>query len=153
MIDVEQDTAAADRPTIETRNVWQAMGRGLRQRCPSCGDGPLFKAYLKVHDTCPSCAEELHHQRADDAPPYVTIFIVGHIVIPGLLMLERFSAPPTWVHLAIWLPLTVILSLFILPRVKGAFVGLQWALRMHGFDPNGEPDLYDPSRPPNLEAQ
>lgn len=151
MIEVEKD-AVAGAANLEPRNVWRSIGRGLRGRCPACGEGKLFKAYLKVQDACPSCAEELHHQRADDAPPYVTIFIVGHIVIPGLLLLERLAAPATWVHLAIWLPLTVILSLWILPRVKGAFVGLQWALRMHGFDPDGEQDVYDPSRPPNLEA-
>lgn len=133
-------------PAEPTRSVADAMLRGWRQRCPACGEGKLFRAYLKVVDTCPHCGEDLHHQRADDAPPYFTMVIVGHVVIAGVLVLEKAYAPPSWVHLALWLPLTVILSLWLLPRVKGALVGLQWALRMHGFggetdDETTEPDM------------
>jgi uncharacterized protein (DUF983 family) len=109
------------------------MMRGARLVCPACGKGPLFRQYLKVADRCPACGEELHHHRADDAPPYFTIMIVGHIIIGGVLMLEQAYAPDTWVHLVIWCPLLLVLSLWLLPRVKGALVGLQWALRMHGF--------------------
>jgi len=116
------------------RNVMQAMRRGFFERCPSCGRGALFWKYLKVNDVCPSCGEALHHNRTDDAPPYFTILVVGHFVVGGALSLERAFAPPTWVHLAIWLPLTLVASLWLLPRVKGALVGLQWALYMHGFD-------------------
>jgi uncharacterized protein (DUF983 family) len=87
----------------------------------------------------------LHHQRADDAPPYFTMVIVAHVVVAGVLMLEKTYAPPSWVHMAIWLPLVVILSLFLLPRVKGALIGLQWALRMHGF--GGTTDETPPSEP------
>ena len=111
------------------------MLRGFAERCPSCGKGELFGRFLKVRDACPACAEVLHHHRADDAPAYFTILIVGHIVVGGVLALERGLSPPTWVHLAIWLPLTLIATLLLLPRVKGALVGLQWALYMHGFDP------------------
>lgn len=93
----------------------------------------MFAGYLKVRETCAACGEELHHHRADDAPPYFTIFIVGHIIVPLLMALELAAEPPIWVHLVLWLPLTVILSLVLLPVVKGAIVGLQWALRMHGF--------------------
>lgn len=75
----------------------------------------------------------MHHHRADDAPPYFTMLIVGHIVVGGVLALEQTYAPDSWVHGLIWLPLTLALSLWFLPRVKGAVVGLQWALRMHGF--------------------
>jgi uncharacterized protein (DUF983 family) len=115
------------------RSVPAAIVRGLKQQCPACGRGALYKKYLKVADACPDCGEELHHQRADDAPPYFTMLIVAHVVVAGVLALEQNYAPPSWVHMAIWLPLVVILSLFLLPRVKGALIGLQWALRMHGF--------------------
>ena len=71
------------------RDVWQAMARGFAQRCPKCGKGALFHSYLKVADTCPACGEELHHQRADDAPPYFTIMIVGHFVVGGVLSMEK----------------------------------------------------------------
>ena len=94
----------------------------------------MFRAYLKVNDRCPACHEELHHQRADDAPPYVTMFVVGHIVIALLLAAEIMMAEvPLWLEVLIWSAVTVMLSLVLLPRIKGAFVGLQWSLRMHGF--------------------
>lgn len=115
------------------RPLWPAMLRGWRQRCPSCGERTMFRTLLKVTDTCPQCRCELHHHRADDAPPYFTIFIVGHIIVPGALILERWQQPETWVHWIVWIPMTLLLSLLLLPRVKGALIGLQWALRMHGF--------------------
>lgn len=120
------------------RPVWRAMTRGSALKCPNCGEGRIFTGYLRVSTACAHCGEELHHQRADDAPPYVTIFIVGHVVLPLLMALERAAQPAVWLHLALWLPLTVILSLALLPVVKGSLIGLQWALRMHGF--GGEPD-------------
>lgn len=140
---IELETNSEKQTLSSDRNVWQAMRRGLKMACPACGEGRIFASYLKVKDTCTTCGEELHHQRADDAPPYITIFIVGHIVVPGILLLEKAYAPPTWVHLAIWLPLLTVLSLTILPRIKGLFVGLQWALRMHGFDPAEKHDPLD----------
>ena len=121
------------------RDVWRAMLRGFGLRCP---EGRLFGSFLKVADQCPACGEDLHHQRADDAPAYFTIVVVGHIVVGGVLSLERAYAPAIWVHAVIWLPLTLIASLVLLPRVKGTLVGLQWALRMHGF--GGEPDRVEP---------
>ena len=93
----------------------------------------LFLRYLKVADQCPSCGEALHHHRADDAPPYFTILAVGHIIVPLMLMVEQRFEPAEWLHAALWVPLTVVLSLWLLPRIKGALIGLQWAMRMHGF--------------------
>lgn len=115
------------------RELWPAVLNGLRRKCPNCGKGALYSSYLKVAHTCAHCGEELHHQRADDAPPYVVIVIVGHLLVTGLLTLEMNVHPPTWVHLVIWLPLALILSLLLLPPVKGALIGIQWACRMHGF--------------------
>lgn len=135
-------------PTEAPRSVANAMLRGAVLRCPACGTGKLFERYLKVADRCPSCASELHHQRADDAPPYFTIFIVGHLVLGGVLTVEQNYAPPVWLQASIWMPLTLILSLWMLPRIKGALVGLQWALRMHGFG-KGQ----DPASPDALEPE
>jgi uncharacterized protein (DUF983 family) len=120
-------------PALEPRSVPVALWRGWRRTCPACGQGALYRKYLKVADRCATCGEELHHHRADDAPPYFTILIVGHIVVGGMLMLEMAYAPETWVHEVIWLPMLLVLSLVLLPSVKGALVALQWALRMHGF--------------------
>jgi uncharacterized protein (DUF983 family) len=93
---------------------------------------------------CPSCGEALHHHRADDAPPYFTIFIAGHLLVPMLLAFERAFTPALWVHVAVWLPMTLAMCLALLPMVKGAVVGLQWAMYMHGFDPNEPQD--EPAR-------
>lgn len=122
-------------PTDESaRPLFNALGRGWRRRCPRCGNGGLFDGYLKVREQCTRCQLELHHHRADDAPPYFTIMIVGHVIIAGMLWLETGWHPPAWVHLSLWLPLTIALTLALLPLVKGALIGWQWALRMHGFD-------------------
>ena len=93
----------------------------------------MFSGYTRVADSCSRCQEDLSHQRADDAPPYVTIMIVGHLVVPGLVIMERTWSPDTWIQLSVWLPITLALSLSLLPLIKGAIVGLQWSLRMHGF--------------------
>ena len=132
-------TDASD-PARPPRHFARALWRGLLQRCPSCGTGPLFGSYLKVRDHCPACGEALYHHRADDAPAYFTILIVAHVVVGGVLTLERGLSPPIWVQLTIWLPLTLLGCLLLLPRVKGALVALQWALYMHGFDPTRAPD-------------
>jgi len=128
----------ADRPA--DRSVFQAMLRGAKHKCPACGVGALYWRFLKVSDTCPHCGEELHHHRADDAPPYFTVVIVGHIVVALVLLVEMTYRPPLWVHASLWGPLTIILALILLPSIKGALIGLQWALRMHGFDPNATDD-------------
>lgn len=125
------------------RGIFPAMLKGARGRCPNCGEGRLFRRYLKVADACPVCGEALHHHRADDAPPYFTILIAGHLLVPLLLMFERALTPPLWLYIALWGPLTILVCLALLPPVKGAIVGLQWALYMHGFDPDdrGEAEL------------
>ena len=122
------------------RDLMQAMWRGFRGRCPACGEGRLFRSFLKVADHCDHCGEALHHHRADDAPAYFVIVIVGHIVVPLTLAVETAFMPPYWVHAALWLPLTLGLALGLLPPVKGAIVAWQWAQRMHGFDPRADAD-------------
>jgi len=116
-----------------TRSKRQAIWRGCLGKCPACGNCKLFARYLKVADKCGACGLELAGHKADDAPPYFTIFIVGHIVIPIALIVERTYQPPLIVHAAMFSLLSVIITLISLPMTKGAVVGLQWALRMHGF--------------------
>jgi uncharacterized protein (DUF983 family) len=122
-------------PELPKRNVWRATRRGFVGHCPSCGKGAMFRRYLKVNDRCPDCGAELFHQRADDAPPYLTILVVGHII--GALMISaEYLAPnlPILYHALIWPFLTLGLSLALLPAFKGGLIGYQWALRMHGFE-------------------
>ena len=134
-----QSTPALAGQNIERRDLGLAIRRGLMGRCPRCGEGRMFRAYLKVNNTCPVCREELFHQRADDAPPYITMLIVGHIVVAGVWAAEdAWPQSPMWIGAIIWLWLTLALSLIILPRIKGALVGYQWALRMHGFGGHGD---------------
>jgi uncharacterized protein (DUF983 family) len=118
----------------EKRDVWTALKRGLRGRCPRCGEGKLFRAFLKVDDHCSVCQLDFTPHRADDLPAYLVIVIVGHIVVPTILWIETDYSPSVALQLAIYLPLTLILSLALLQPVKGAVVAIQWALRMHGFD-------------------
>jgi uncharacterized protein (DUF983 family) len=139
----ESDAAAP----VEKRDVWLAMKRGFRGRCPRCGEGRLFCAFLKVANTCSACGLDFTPHRADDLPAYLVIVIVGHLVVPLSLIIETEYSPPVALQLAIYLPLTLILSLVLLQPVKGTVVGLQWALRMHGFDESGYND--DPPAWPN----
>lgn len=131
------------------RPIWPSLLRGASLKCPACGVGALFRRYLKVAETCASCGESLHHHRADDAPAYFTIVIVGHVVVSLVLAVEMAFRPPMWLHAAMWLPLTVILALAALAPIKGTLVALQWALLMHGFDPDADREIGDRLAPPS----
>ena len=126
---------------VEKGDVWSAMRRGLRGRCPRCGQGKLFRAFLKVDNNCSVCGLDYTPHRADDLPAYLVIVIVGHILVPVILWIETDYAPPVWLQLSIYLPVTLIASLGLLQPVKGAVVGVQWALRMHGFDENAPSEI------------
>jgi uncharacterized protein (DUF983 family) len=136
-----------DESALPKRPTWQSMRRGWSGRCPNCGRGRMFRAFLKVADHCPACDEALHHHRADDAPAYFVILIVGHVVVPLALIVEIAYSPPYWVHAVLWLPLTIGLAIGLLQPVKGTIVGWQWANYMHGFDPNAQDDAQATSGP------
>ncbi|NKB53560.1 MAG: DUF983 domain-containing protein [Rhizobiaceae bacterium] len=127
-------------PQADSRSVKNAIFKGVKCRCPNCGEGRLFDKWLKVTPQCNQCGEELFHERAQDFPPYITISIVGHIVVTLLLIVESNFDLSMNTHLMIWLPLAFILSLAIMQPVKGGVVGMQWALRMFGFDGNSTND-------------
>lgn len=107
--------------------------RGLLGRCPACGQGKLFRAFVKVADTCSDCGEAFHHHRADDFPAYLTIVLIGHIVVPLAMYVEIAFTPDYWVHAAIWTPMVLLLSFASLQPLKGLIVALQWHMGMHGF--------------------
>ncbi len=123
------------------RPLAEAMKRGFFGRCPHCGEGKLFRAFVKPVDRCAVCGEELHHHRSDDLPAYLVIVIVGHVVLGGFLAVEMTLTWSMWQHMALWGPLTLIMALGLLQPIKGAVIGLQWANYMHGF--GGEPDHLD----------
>jgi uncharacterized protein (DUF983 family) len=119
------------------RPLATAIRRGLRRTCPRCGGAPSFRGYLTLVEACPSCGEPLGKIRPDDFPPYVTIFVVGHIVVPLALLAERTMAPPLAVQIVLWPALALLLTLALLPLIKGAVVGLMWALGLRGDEPQG----------------
>ena len=107
--------------------------RGLLGRCPHCGEGRIFHAFLKVSEHCPACGEEFHHHRADDFPAYLVVVIVGHVVVAAALGIEVAFSPPLWLHALIFLPLTAGLALALIQPVKGLVVAFQWQHGMEGF--------------------
>lgn len=117
-----------------TVTTGQAVWQGFRGRCPACGQGRMFRKFLKVNDACPDCGEELHHHRADDFPAYLVIIIVGHILVPIVLAVETHIAPPYGLSMTMWPLIALGMTLALLQPIKGAVVGLQWGLGMHGFE-------------------
>lgn len=118
---------------IDDRPTKPAIWRGLRCKCPSCGEGDVFDGYLKITNTCPVCSEELHHHRADDGPAYLTILVVGHLLAILIHITWTTFRPDPMVMATVFTVFCVALSLFLLPRMKGMVVAIQWARRMHGF--------------------
>jgi uncharacterized protein (DUF983 family) len=119
--------------TRAPRALRPAVLRGWRRRCPQCGTGPMLKGYLKLRERCPVCAEDLSHARADDGPAYLTILIVGHVMAPVLLWVFTTFRPEPMILASIFSVGCVALSLYLLPRLKGLIVAMQWARHMHGF--------------------
>lgn len=122
--------------TTDERELWPALRKGFRCKCPNCGSGPLLKSYLKVRDTCAVCREDLSQHRADDGPAYLTVLFVGHIMAPMLHIVFVNFRPDPLVLFTIFAVGCVGLSLYLLPRLKGAVVAFQWARQMHGFGAN-----------------
>jgi len=129
-------TREAERP------LGRSIQRGMLNRCPNCGTGRLFRAFLKPADTCAVCGEEIFHHRADDLPAYLVIVVVGHVLLTGYMLTDMAFRVSPWVHLAIWVPLAVLAALLTIQPIKGGVIGLQWAYRMHGF--GGEDETIDP---------
>jgi uncharacterized protein (DUF983 family) len=123
----------ATRVDDEPRDWARAMKLGFRCRCPKCGEGKLFHKFLKSVDNCAVCGENYTHHRADDLPAYLSIVIVGHVMVGGFMMTDLVWPMSNLAHIAIWAPLTLATALGTIQPIKGAVIGLQWANRMHGF--------------------
>ena len=106
--------------------------RGFRRLCPRCGQGRMFSGYLSVRETCEACQMAFEPLRSDDAPPYFTLFIVGHLVISLYLLLWPYMPYPDWVHALIWCSLTLVLSLVMLPFVKGGTMAISFSTKAKG---------------------
>jgi uncharacterized protein (DUF983 family) len=113
--------------TEKKSRIAVGVRRGLGLRCPQCGEGRLFARFLKVRERCEACGQDNTIYPSDDAPPYLTLFLVGHLILPFMFWLDKAWEPAVWVQLAIWLPLITIVTLATLPYMKGAVVGFAWA--------------------------
>ncbi len=109
------------------------LWRGLNGRSPHCGQGRLFRAFLKVADRCEVCGEEFHHHQADDLPAYLVIVLVGHVMVGVLLLAESLQLFGYWAEMSIFVGLTLLLALVLIQPMKGLVVAMQWHLGMHGF--------------------
>lgn len=119
----------------QARDTRTAVLRGLRGRCPNCGAGPLLGGYLRVRDHCPVCREKLRLHRVANTPAYLTIACVAAIMVPLLSYVFQTYRPDPLILFTIFSVGCVGLSLYLLPRLKGALVAFQWARRLHGFAP------------------
>lgn len=112
-----------------------ALCRALADRCPRCGRGRLFASYIRQVDHCDACGESWGHIRADDAPPWLTILLVGHIILPLALWVESFVIWPDWVSMTLWPTAALALAALILPRAKAVMLTLIWFTRAPGSEP------------------
>lgn len=128
------DSTTATCVVPNDRPLRPALWRGWCRKCPNCGQGKLLHSYLKVNHTCSECGEVYEHHRADDGPAYLTILIVGHLMAPLLHIYFTHVRPEPFVLFSVFAVGCTALSLYLLPRLKGAVVAFQWARRMHGFE-------------------
>ncbi len=118
---------------IAERDTKHATLRGFRRTCPRCGKGHLFDGYLSAAKACSVCGLDLRRQRTDDGPAYLTIVIVGHVLVPLLVPAYNLLAWHPAVTATVFSVFAVVLSPLLLPRLKGALIGFQWAKHMNGF--------------------
>jgi uncharacterized protein (DUF983 family) len=118
----------------EPQSTTGALIRGARGQCPRCGHGRLLHRYLKIVERCSGCGEPYGHFRVDDAAPWLTILLVGHITMPIVLMLEQNFDLPMWIGLSIYLPFIMLLTLGLLPRCKGVLLAVMWVTKAEGSE-------------------
>ena len=108
--------------------------RAIGGRCPCCGQGKLFRSYLKQVENCSACGESFGQIRADDGAPWATIILVGHVFLPFAFMVN-VDFLPAWVAMTRWSTLFALISLAVLPRAKGLFIAILWQTRAPGYKP------------------
>ena len=119
---------------ITAPSLRTAVRRAVLGKCPNCGRGALFKCYLKQVDHCSVCGEAYGQIHADDGPPWLTILLVGHIIVPLIFVVNSLAIWPIWVAMSVWPVATALLALAVLPRSKGVFLAVLWVTRAPGFE-------------------
>jgi uncharacterized protein (DUF983 family) len=125
--------------TTDNRNVRTAITHSVRGHCPSCGEGKLFRAYLKQVEHCSTCNERLGHIRADDGPAWLTIMVVGHIVVTALVLALATWDAADWIFMTVFPALALAMILWFLPMAKGLFIGIIWATGAPGSETDAKP--------------
>lgn len=115
-----------DTKTDELDGKMAVLWRGVKGRCPNCGQGKLFRVYISQNKACSACGEDLSELRADDAPPWLTIFITGHIVVPMIVEFVKYDVFEEWIETSIILAVAFLCVFLILPRAKGLFLAGLW---------------------------
>jgi uncharacterized protein (DUF983 family) len=116
--------------SVEARDTKLAVRRGALLRCPNCGEGHLFRSYLKQVDACACCGERFDYIRADDGPTWLTVLVVGHVVVALALIVVSMTAWSTGFSVAFFAALAIAMSLAMLPSAKGIFIAIIWASRL-----------------------
>lgn len=106
----------------------RSIRRGVAHHCPACGGGKLFRKYLKVAERCERCEHQLSQYPADDGPAYLTILLVGHLIVAPMLLFPIVWESSPWLSVPISLSSLAVVSLLALPRIKGGWIGLMYAL-------------------------
>jgi len=120
------------------RSIPAVLLSGILKKCPNCAKGNVYSKYLKVNDRCKKCNEELHSYRTDDFGPWLSIIIAGHIIVPLVLAVEQNYALDLWLQAIIWIPLTILTVLFLLPISKSICLSILWRLKMKDNESNLE---------------
>ena len=111
------------------RSLFSVLLSGMLKKCPKCGKGKVFSSYLKINQKCQNCSEELSIYKTDDFGPWLSIILGGHIIVPLVLTVEQTFAPAMWIQAVIWIPLTLIIVLLLLPISKSICLAILWNLR------------------------
>ena len=112
-------------------NIYLPIGRGLRGRCPHCGEGKLVQGFLSLKPRCERCGLDFNFADAGDGPAVFVILVGGALVVFAALMTEVVYQPPYWVHAVLWLPVTLMLTVGLLRLAKGLLVVLQYRHQAH----------------------
>ncbi len=126
---------------------WTAVRRGAANRCPVCGQGRVFNGYLTLVTECSHCHAPIGKLRADDAPPYFTILLAGHLLVPIVLWIEKYHPMPMWLNMVVWLPAFTLVCMALLRPVKGAVVGWMMKLGFNGAEHGPDPLAHLSTRP------
>lgn len=111
------------------RALFKILLSGIFKKCPKCGNGKVFSGYLKIIKNCKNCNEDLSIYRTDDFGPWLSIILGGHIIVPLVLAVEQKFAPEMWIQTVVWIPLTLIIVLLLLPISKSICLAILWNLK------------------------